>query len=284
MSTTDEIDQKGTVGEPAFECFDDEAIIDEVDERERWLAPSVEQETRAKIDDADDLAHEDRLFGQTLEAEERLAAYEWELERTRVRFDRRQDSDREARTRQVVEEVNRERRFAFAKRAASVDPWADPEKVDAREQLSREELGVVNRESARVARRLPNWSRAAVSRILAERVIDGQDVMDAVLSVSEELRVAPGQVIPIAMVGEVGRREVDVEGRVNQLWEPSHQSIQQVGLLTDETGSIKFTVWRKSRQPRVREGQQVRFRNVSKSWWRGQVSVALTGWSRIVYP
>jgi hypothetical protein len=43
-------------------------------------------------------------------------------------------------------------------------------------------------------------------------------------------------------------------------------------------------VWKRSTQPRVAEGETVVFRNVSKSWYQGRGSVALTGWSRVEFP
>jgi len=51
-----------------------------------------------------------------------------------------------------------------------VEPWADPERDDPRVELEREQLADVNREAKRLAERLEGWSRAAVSRRLAERV------------------------------------------------------------------------------------------------------------------
>lgn len=245
------------------------------------LRPSVEQEIQARVD----TNHPDATpGGLTLAAEERLAAREWELERTRVRFDRRASSDREARSRRVAERVSSERRHEIEARAASVDPWADPDGDDPRVRLAREELAAVNREAARLAERLAGWTRAAISRRLAERVVEGAGVMGAVVGVYEELQQAPGQVIPIAAVGEVRRREVSVEGRVKTLWAASSSVIQQVGLIEDETGTTKFTVWSKSRQPVVEEGERVVFRNVATSWYQGRVSVAVTGRSRLSFP
>lgn len=241
--------------------------------------PSVRQEIHAKVD----TNHPDaQRTGLTLEAEERLAAREAEIRRTHQRYDRRQESDREARTQRVAERGSVERREAFARKAASVDPWADPDRVDPRAQLERAQLGEVNREAARLAGELPGWSRAAISRLVAQRVVEGVDMMEAVLMVFEALRDAPGQVIPIQSVGEVNRAEVDIAGVVGVLWEPTHQAIAQVGLLEDETGTVKFTVWRKSSQPEVREGECVRIRSVAKSWYQGQVSVALTGRSQLM--
>lgn len=280
MSTRHAIEDKGAVGEQAGNELET-AVVDEVAERERNLRASVEQVSQAKIDHADDWELDGRLFGQTLVEEELMRAREWEIERTRVRWDRGQESNIERRCRATAAAVSESRRNEFAKRAASVDPWADPDRPDAREQLGQETLAAVNREAGRIAERVAGFSGAAISKLIARRVVDGLDVASAVVATFEELMVAPGQVVPIGLVGEVGRREVDVEGTVAKLWKPSHVSVQQVGLLEDDTGRIKFTVWKKSRQPRVREGDRVRFRGAARNWYRGRVSIALTGWSRV---
>jgi ssDNA-binding replication factor A large subunit len=248
------------------------------------LRPSVEQEIQATVDYADERAVEGRLFGQTLEAEERLAAREWEIERTRVRFDRRQDSDREGRTRRVAARGSVERQYEFDKRAASVDPRCDPDLSDPRERLSREMLGVVNEEATRLAEHIDCWTRAAISRRLAERVESGGSLLSAVVGVVEETKTAPGTIVPIGDLSEVWRREVSIEGTVVQLWEPSHSAISQVGLIEDETGRTKFTAWTRSRVPLVDEGERVRFRGVQKSWYQGRCSVALTGDSLVEFP
>jgi len=222
--------------------------------------------------------------GMSLEAEEKMAAREWEIGRTRVRWDRRQDSDREERTRRMVEDVDAKRRYEVAKRAASVDRWANPEIEDPRAQLSRGQLGEVNRQAARLAGELRGWSRAAISRRLAERVVDGVELLDAVVAVYDELQECGGQVIPISKVERVDDYEVDIEGTVSVLWEPSCAAIRQVGLLEDDTGRIKFTSWRKSGQPLVREGEVVRLRAVAKNWYQGRCSVALTGKTLVTFP
>jgi hypothetical protein len=150
--------------------------------------------------------------------------------------------------------------------------------------LSREALGAVNRAAARAEERLNDCSRVTVARRMAERVVDGLDVASAILETIGELEMAPGRVIPIGRVGEVRYREVDIEGEVAVLWEPSHPKIQQVGLLEDDSGTIKFTAWKSSDVAMVGEGERVRFRDVTKSWYEGRVSVALTGRSWVVFP
>ena len=279
MSSKNVFSNEVSVDEQTNEQFADD-VVSETPE----MRPSVEQDIQSKVDYSDERIVEDRLFGQTLEAEERMKAREWEIERTRVRYDRRQNSDREVRTRTTVERMNVERHYEFQKRAASVDPWCDPDRADPRKLISREELAAVNQQTRRIAQELEGWSRAAISRQVAERIVDGADVAMAVVRTVEELQTAPGQVIPIGAVKQVDRYEVDIEGDVEVLWEPSHSKIQQVGLLKDETRTIKVTVWKASRQPWMREGERVRIYGASKSWYQGRCSVALTRKSEVVFP
>ncbi|WP_256393014.1 DNA-binding protein [Natronoarchaeum rubrum] len=263
-----------TVDEWASETADEWAVEEEVE-----LRASVKQDAQAKVDYADDREIEGRLFGQTLAAQERLEAREWEVERTHERRDRGRYSMREEQTRIMVGAGSENRRRGFERRAASVDPRCDPDAPDPRAQLNREELAMVNEQAKRLEAKLEGWSRAAISRRLAERVVDGCGVLGAVVGVFEELEQAAGTVIPIAAVEEVDRGEVCIEGTITQLWEPNSSKIQQVGLIEDESGKTKFTIWAASNVKMVREGETVRFRSVAKNWYQGRVSVALTGWS-----
>ena len=274
VSGVESVEQR-EIDEDGFEVVDEAAV------REANLRPTVEMEIQAKVDSN----HPDgRMAGLTLEAEERVAAREWEIERTAERFDRRPDSGREARTRTVVRKASVEKRRVFEERAAAVDSWEDPERADAREQVSRAELGWINQEATRLSGMLPGWSRAAVSRRLAERVVDGVSKTAAVVGVFEALQTDAGQVLPIAAIEDVPVGEVSVGGVVRTLWDPSSSAIQQVGLIEDESGQTKFTVWSRSAQPMVEEGERVVLRNVAKSWYEGLVSVALTGQSSIGFP
>lgn len=245
------------------------------------LRSSVEQDTQAKVDTNHPDANREAL---TRIAEEKWVAREWEVGRTHARADQRQQSSRERRSRQVAAQGSQQRRAAFQKRAASVDRWRDPAVEDPRELLTRTELRQVNQEAARLADQLDEWSRAAIARRLAERVVDGADLTDATLAVFEELQQAPGTVIPIAALSEVERQEVSISGTIDQLWDPSHPRIAQVGLIADDSGRTRFTSWRRSGPRIVQEGEQVRLRCVQKNWYQGRCSVAVTGWSRIEFP
>jgi ssDNA-binding replication factor A large subunit len=119
---------------------------------------------------------------------------------------------------------------------------------------------------------------------LAERVVDGNGMMSAVVGVYEDLQQAPGQVIPIGALEEVRRREVSIEGRVETLWDPSHPGIAQVGLIADESGQTRVTIWKASDAPWIEEGERVRIHSAARNWYEGRVSLAVTGWSTIQFP
>ncbi|MFC6787122.1 DNA-binding protein [Halobaculum halobium] len=252
-------------------------MIDEAAEREAALRPTVEMETQAVIDTDNPAA---RKAGLTLEEAECIAAWEFEIARTVERADRGQGRLREACTQDVVETASRTARAAFDKRAASVDPRFDP--VDPRERLAREELAAVNQEAARLEAGLANGtSRAALARQLAERVEQGRSLMSASLAVVEAEQTRPERVVDIARVGDVQSGEVSLEGEVTQLFEHTSQAIAQVGLIEDDTGTIKFTAWKRSGVDPVRVGERVRLCHVAKNWYNGRVSVSLTGWSEV---
>lgn len=261
MSSRTHLGNEGSVDEQADEHV--EAVVEETPELRR----SVEQEIHGKVD----TNHPDaRPEGMSLEAQERFEAREDEIRRTRQRWDRRQSSDREQRTCDVA---------SAGTRYAQEEPPADP-----REQLSQETLAEVNRHAARIVAELEGRSRAGAAYRLARQVLDGAAMLDAVIQVREELQATPGIPVPIADIGDVPRSSVAIEGEVVQLWDSSNPKIQQVGLLEDDSGRTKFTVWERSNQPWVSEGETVRFRNVEKSWYEGRVAVALTGWSTVEFP
>ena len=291
MSSKNVISEVVSVDEQAFEKAD-EAAVDEdgfkvVDETPEFQA-TVQMEVQAKVDanhpDGMVDTSEERIYGATLEQEERIRAREAELERISAKAEMGTQEGREKRTRDIAAKRSAERRAEFQKRAASVDPWTDPERDDPRAELRQEQLAAVNKQSMRLAEKLDGWSRAAIGRRLGEAVVSGKDLTSAVVGVFEELQTAPGQVVPIGMLEDVNRKEVSIEGTVTQLWEPSSSAISQVGLIEDESGKTKLTSWVASDQPWIEEGERVRIHGAAKNWYNGRVSVALTGWSTVHFP
>jgi len=291
MSSNNATSNVVSVDEQAFEKADEAAVDEEgfevVDETPEFQA-TVQMEVQAKVDanhpDGMVDTSEERIYGATLEQEERIRAREAELERISAQAEMGTQEGREKRTRDIAAKRSAERRAEFQKRAASVDPWADPERDDPRAELTQEQLAAVNKQSMRLAEKLDGWSRAAIGRRLGEAVVGGKDLTSAVVGVFEELQTAPGQVVPIGMLEDVNRKEVSIEGRVTVLWESDSPAIQQVGLIEDESGKTKITVWEKSNQPWIEEGEHVRIHGAAKNWYNGRVSVALTGWSTVHFP
>ena len=291
MSSKNVFGNEVSVDEQAFEKAD-EAAVDEdgfevVDETPKFQA-TVQMEVQAKVDanhpDGMVDTSDERIYGATLEQEERIRAREAELERISAQAELGTQEGREKRTRDIAAKRSAERRAEFQKRAASVNPMADPERGDPRAELTQEQLAAVNKQSMRLAKKLDGWSRAAIGRRLGEAVVGGKDLMSAVVGVFEELQTAPGQVVPIGKLEDVNRKEVSIEGTVTQLWEPSSPSIAQVGLIEDESGRTKLTSWKASDAPWIEEGERVRIHGAAKNWYNGRVSVALTGWSTVHFP
>jgi replication factor A1 len=62
------------------------------------------------------------------------------------------------------------------------------------------------------------------------------------------IRQAEPQLNKIEDLSENGKW-ANLKAKVIQLWENTHDSISQVGLLGDETGIIKFTAWKNAELP-----------------------------------
>ncbi|MFC4436444.1 MULTISPECIES: replication factor A [Natrialbaceae] len=80
-----------------------------------------------------------------------------------------------------------------------------------------------------------------------------------------------------AQVEDVDEPEqwIDLTAKVIELWEPRSDSVAQVGLLGDPTGTIKFTKWAKSDLPALDEGGVYELRNVVTDEYQGRYSVKL---------
>jgi hypothetical protein len=238
------------------------------------LRPTVELQTQAKIDSdvrdaiatTDEQAHP---HGMTLEAQEKWEAREAEKRRTREREDRAQTSRREELCREMTK----------AKHCGQFSV------TDLREQLDVETRREIKKEAIRLEEKCRGGLGVkAIERELATRVNSGRSMQDAVLDMVEDVQAAPGAIVALGELEQVGRKWVDVRGQIAELWEPSHPSMQQVGLIEDETGRSKVTIWQKANQPIVSEGQTVRIRDAAVSWYQGRASLALTGRSTVSFP
>ena len=280
-----------SVDEQAFENADERRVDEdgfEVVDETPAFRPSVQMEIQAKVDSNHPNgrleAGPDHMYGKTLVQEERIQGREAELASVSAKAVFGSQEGREERTRENVVEETTARRVEFLKRAGCVNPMIHPDRADPREMLTPEQLGAVNAEAMRLAEKLNGWSTAAIGRHLAEAVVGGLDLTSAVVGTFEKLQTAPGQVVPIGKLEAINREEVSIKGRIVQLWKPASPAIAQVGLIEDQSGRTKFTVWKKSNSRMVQEGEKVCIHGAAKSWYQGRVSVAVTGWSTVHTP
>ena len=68
---------------------------------------------------------------------------------------------------------------------------------------------------------------------------------------------------------------LDVRGKVVELWDARSDAISQVGLLGDESGTIKFVAFETSDLPELEEGAVYRLGNVVTDEYEGRFSVKL---------
>ncbi|AKB47688.1 Replication protein A (two OB fold, one zinc finger) [Methanosarcina sp. Kolksee] len=104
----------------------------------------------------------------------------------------------------------------------------------------------------------------------------------------EAIGVGGGDFIPAARESELrnisdlaGGQWATVKGKVVQLWENSHESIEQAGLIGDPTGVIKFTNWASSELPDMEEGKSYMLKNVVVNEWGGKIQIQLNRSSSI---
>ncbi|MEY7849070.1 DNA-binding protein [Natrarchaeobius sp. A-rgal3] len=280
MSSKNSVSKVVSVDEQAYEqagaraeCDSDaEFVVDETPE----FRATVEMEIQAKVDanhpDGIVDTSDERIYGATLAQEERIRAREKELERISAQAEFGQQNGRARRTRKTVESVHREQRQS-------------ERRVDPREKLEREQLAEVNQQAQRLADDVTGgYSQAVIAKRIASRILEGTALFEAVMETKEELLHEAGTIVPIGKLEEINRGEVSVEGRVIELWDASSPTIQQVGLIEDETGRTKLTSWEASQAPWIEEGEHVRIRGAAKNWYQGRVSLAITGWTMIHFP
>lgn len=84
-------------------------------------------------------------------------------------------------------------------------------------------------------------------------------------------------------LGEITEPEqwVDVTVQVVDLWEPNSDAIDQVGLVGDSSGRMKFTKWAKSELPRLEEGESYTLENVVTDEYQGNYSIKLNSSTEI---
>ncbi len=80
--------------------------------------------------------------------------------------------------------------------------------------------------------------------------------------------------VNVADITEDGKW-VTVKGKIAQIWDNDHESISQVGLIGDESGTIKFTKWARDDFPDVEVGKCYLFSSVVSKEWNDKIEVSL---------
>jgi replication factor A1 len=86
--------------------------------------------------------------------------------------------------------------------------------------------------------------------------------------------------VKIAEIKEAGKW-VDLEVKILDLWEPASETISQIGLVGDSSGSMKFVKWTKSELPNLEVGRSYLLKNVVTDEFQGRFSVKLNRTSQI---
>lgn len=139
----------------------------------------------------------------------------------------------------------------------NADIEVDPENVEERVTTLIDEYQVPKAEAR----------RSVVSHLLDEHEVDRDAFYSQSGSDGNDL-VGCGEI-------ETAEQWVDLEAEVAQLWEPTSDSIAQVGLLADESGRIKFVSWDASNLPELEEGEAYALSNVVSDEYDGKFSVKL---------
>ncbi|SDL96523.1 replication factor A1 [Halogranum gelatinilyticum] len=82
------------------------------------------------------------------------------------------------------------------------------------------------------------------------------------------------QLVEVADIDE-DEQWVDLKVKVVDLWDPGHESIAQVGLVGDESGTMKFVAFQTSELEALEEGKVYSLANVVTDEYQGNFSVKL---------
>lgn len=74
---------------------------------------------------------------------------------------------------------------------------------------------------------------------------------------------------------------VTIEGTVIQLWNPTSEKIRQTGIIKDETGIIKFTIWDSNDLLEVGENETLAFVGFKVCEWDGKLNIQSAKFSKI---
>lgn len=102
------------------------------------------------------------------------------------------------------------------------------------------------------------------------------------LSKDHNVKIATGGTSDNAKVNDLTNDKwVNLEVVVKQIWDSTSESINQTGLIADESGAIKFTSWTNAGMPKVEEGKSYTFKNVVVNEYNEKLAINLNKTSSI---
>ncbi|MDR2855100.1 MAG: hypothetical protein LBV40_02945 [Methanomicrobiales archaeon] len=81
----------------------------------------------------------------------------------------------------------------------------------------------------------------------------------------------------ITPIHELRQGVFSIRGKVIQEWEPNHERLLQSGLLGDETGTIRFTIWKDDNMGRLESDMVYKIFYTNVSIFNDQFSITLNG-------
>ena len=92
------------------------------------------------------------------------------------------------------------------------------------------------------------------------------------LDIPRESLITESELVKVADITKPNQW-VSLKVKVVQLWDSNSPSISQVGLVGDETGTIKFVIWAKADKDPVEEGKFYLFKNVVTDSFAGRMQI-----------
>ncbi|KAF5414078.1 MAG: hypothetical protein C5S48_09710 [Candidatus Methanogaster sp.] len=114
--------------------------------------------------------------------------------------------------------------------------------------------------------------RSVVNRFLREHNMKREDYYGTPQGAASSMQIS-----------DISQSEqwVNLRAKIVQLWDSTSPAISQVGLIGDETGTIKFVKWAKSNLPELVEGKSYSLDNMTTDEWEGRFSVKMNRTTRI---
>ncbi|MEA3324111.1 MAG: hypothetical protein U9Q37_03090 [Euryarchaeota archaeon] len=137
-----------------------------------------------------------------------------------------------------------------------------------------EGIGATDIDPAYVREKLEALARFKVPQVEAERSVVGQLLRDRGLKRPK----AQGGNNPLVTISQIvsDGQWINLKVKVVQLWDATHESIRQAGVIGDETGTTKFTSWEKSDLPLLVSDKCYSLENVVTKEYEGALSVGFT--------